>query len=241
MNLNRTRRLPVKFLLAVSVVVSVSWITGKVTHPDTYYQKGKIIRFAVVTPARLNYKETYEIISETKSGPSTQINAVGREYDDAGKMVGTHPTRFYYDANHWAEEFAIGLTGKDLAMDGASESQTTDSLVYPYAMKINDTLRPATTYKKIALKGDYCEYRETVYNRKVMEKDTVQTSIGRITAFRIESKIARHEKRKHKMLGDKDESSIDYCTTWFSTEYGIVKTEVTTEYGMERTTLQSIQ
>ncbi len=229
----------IRNLIFVVPVVLVSAISF-VAHPEVKYKKGAVVQFTMVTPAGIILKSREEVVSEIKNGDVTTLNIKWTQVD-AGKVSEPSWTKIYYDNFHWATDVSIGMRPDQQALTGASIAEFSDSLVFPYNMKIGDTLHTAHAYKKMSLKGDFWELDNFYYNRKVMERDTIISPLGKIPTLRIEYKISSHMKRKHKMMGDKEETDLHYCSVWFSSEYGIVKTEVTTKFGMSKTTLESIK
>jgi len=211
-----------------------------VVHPETKYKKGAVIQFTYISTGGLLLKAREEVVSEIKNGDVTTLN-IKVTTIDGGKVSDPSWTKKYYDHNHWAQDVAIGMRPDQQAMEGASVAEFSDSLVYPYSMKIGDTLRTAHGYEKLSLKGDFWEMDRFYYNRKVMERDTIQTPLGKIPTLRIEYKCSSHTKRKHKYMGDADETEIHYGSVWFSNEYGVVQTEVTDRFGVTKSTLESIK
>ena len=211
-----------------------------VAHPEVKYKKGAIVQFTSISPAGVIIKSREEVVSEIKNGAVAIINCKVTQVVD-GKTSEPTWTKYYYDANHWASDVSIGMRPSQQAMEGAAIAEFSDSLVYPYNMKIGDTLPTAHAYKKMSLKGDYWELDNFYYNRKVMEKDTVVTPLGNIVAFRIEHKMSSRMNRKSKLMGDKSEVDLHYGSVWFSLEYGIVQTEMTNKFGVTKATLESIK
>ncbi len=225
-------------ILILPVVLCSSIIF--VAHPETKYKKGAVIQFTYISPAGIILKTRDEVISEIKNGDVTTLNIKVTQVD-GGKVSEASWTKIYYDNNHWATDVSIGMRPDQQALSGASIAEFSDSLVFPYNMKVGDTLHTAHAYKKMSLKGDFWELDNFYYNRKVMERDTIISPVGKIPTLRIDYKISSHMKRKHKMMGDKEETDLHYCSVWFSSEYGVVQTEVTNIFGVTKTTLESIK
>jgi hypothetical protein len=225
------------FLFAILVSIGARII---VAHPELKYKKGAVIQFTYISTGGLLLKSREEVVSEVKNGDVTTLN-IKVTTVDGGKVSEPYWTKKYYDNFHWAQDVAVGMRPSQQAMEGAAISEFSDSLVYPYSMKIGDTLRTAHSYEKMSLKGDFWEYDSFYFNRKVMEHDTIQTPMGKIPTLRIEYKQFSHTKRKHKYTGDLDETEMHYCSVWFSNEYGVVQTEVTDRFGVTKSTLESIK
>lgn len=211
-----------------------------VVHPDAKYKKGVVFQSTYISPAGLILKTREEVVSEIKNGTVTTLN-IKLTQVDGSRVSEASWTKIYYDNNHWATDVSIGMRPDQVGLEGASIAEFSDSLVYPYTMKIGDTLSTAHAYKKMSLKGNFWEQDNFYYNRKVMERDTIVTPLGRIPTIRIEYKMYGHHYRKSAVLGDKKESDLHYGSVWFSTEYGIVQTEMTNKFGVTKTTLESVK
>jgi hypothetical protein len=210
-----------------------------VVHPESHYKKDKVLRYTSINPFGGITKMDYTVLSEKVNGEVTTITARSTE-SEGGKVIHSYIRRYYYDKDHWAEEVTLLSIG-NMGMQDPTVTEFSDSLVYPYSMKVGDTLATARSYKKVAWKDEFVELSHFYYNRKVMERDTLHLPIGNIPVFRIEYKISSIDNRKHESVGAVNEKSLYYCSAWFSPEYGVVQIESTGEYGITRITLESIK
>lgn len=228
--------------LCIGVIIAglLSLAAGIIAHPEAKYKKGVVFQYTYISPAGLILKTREEVVSEIKSGNVTTLN-VKLTTVDGGKESEPSWTKIYYDNNHWATDVSIGMRPNQVGLEGASIADFSDSLVYPYAMKIGDTLPTAHAYRKMSNKGDFWEQDNFYYNRKVIERDTIITALGKIPTLRIEYRMSGHHNRKSTVLGDKKETDMHYGSVWFSPEYGIVQTEMTNKFGITKTTLESIK
>lgn len=108
-----------------------------------------------------------------------------------------------------------------------------DSLMYPFSMKVGDTL-PDAWYKSNTAEPTVTYASDVRYtNRRVESLDTLKLNIGTITAFRISMTEVAVNTSTSQYTGNQSGTLTRTITEWFSPQYGLVKTQSERDNGLD--------
>lgn len=228
------------FLPIFIAFLFLSFIDGKGKRPDAHYKLGSVVTYVHVAPDKSVRKTISNVTSVTVTGDRTRFTfkyVYLNEVNDTGRIGYDYyfmdKKNFWYQLKH---PYFWGIT------DGTVETMEGDSLVFPFDMKIGDSL--PTAYNKNAWTNKYSSGTDNhfYFNRKVTAVDTIPTPMGKIPAFRVEFKDSHYYKYNYpQMKLDSEYTEIVIGSEWFSPEYGIVKWQTEGKNGASKTVLQSIQ
>lgn len=115
----------------------------------------------------------------------------------------------------------------------AKVNDSGDSLIYPFSMKVGDTL-PGAWYKSNTVEPTVTYSNDVRYtNRRVQSLDTLKLNIGTITAFRISMTEVVANKSTSPYTGNQSGTLTHTITEWFSPQYGLVKTQSERDNGLD--------
>jgi hypothetical protein len=225
-----------------SGLLAASIVAATVSAPDyvaPYKKKGNSIVY-VFSDHRdkktERYDHTVKITDVRQQGSVRIVNAV-QGYTDKGQFLPQWYMKFGYDSLHFFA-FAVNRAFPNIpTRPDARISMEGDSLVYPYAMKVGDSLPGATGIRTDIEKQYKSVSTVTVFRRYVSSCDTLDLPYGKVAAYRIESA------EKWEDVSSVSTKTIETreCTEWFSPLYGIVKVHTDLGNGTyTETTLYSI-
>lgn len=229
-------------LVVVLIVCLIAWsfIAVSNVRPDAHYKQGAVVSYVIVAPDKSIRKSNSTITSVTVTGDQTRFTFKTiylNEINDTGSV--SYAYCFMNKKNFWQQ--LKGAYYGSMIFE-VSETMQGDSLVYPFDMKIGDTL--PTGYRKNTFINPWSSgvSNSFYFNRRVTAIDTIPTPLGKIPCFRVESKESHYSKYDYPKMKDHEEyTEIILHTTWFSPEYGIVKEEWVKREGKYKMVLQSIK
>jgi hypothetical protein len=159
------------------------------------------------------------------------IEGTDQREDDQHKTTLAYRLAFYHDSLNWSVD-AINLLQCPVAYSSNFFFDlSSDSLVYPYNMKVGDTLPPASAMEVI--RATTSNTRSiAIVNRKVVGTEIMDWPNSKPTAYKIESTQINVSIADYGALGKIPSETKSARTDWFVPSSGIVRTEVKTSTGV---------
>lgn len=158
-----------------------------------------------------------------------------------GKWGGTltyyHKYRYYLCDRYWAVD-AENFT--PMGCDVSRYTEDSDSLVYPFSMKIGDTLSNAYGIKYSTGDEYSADSMRLFYSKRVVVGiDTLKLKDRMLPVFVVQYELhSWHRYRDSGKLKTFEETRTCYC--WFNSEFGVVKAYEPSKYGNYKSELNSI-
>lgn len=226
------------------IILSVSiTLSGEFERPEPFFTPQNTISYTITTYPKDGDGERQRgelrIISVVNDGEKISSNGVLTFYTKQQKPSGVFRMSFASDSSfYYVPATNWGYVPLDAEKQGSV--YTGDSLFYPYAMNVGDTLRDAWTLRETHTPDFSGKFRTEFKNRKVISNDTIDTPFGKTVAFRIDMVLkftAKYDSNYSGRNKNRDEITV---TEWFSPGIGIVKTEYRdSEYGVTKIVMES--
>lgn len=232
-----------RFLILVvisSAMVCLGFFALEYQRPEAYFTKGNVITFMITSEnGAVSYSEVL-VKSVDASGSTTSITAYDNRLNDQRNSTFQYRLNFYSDSLNWCVDAINHLNCRTAYSSNYFVDLTSDSLVYPYAMKIGDTLQPASASEIIRGSGQ-SERHVKFITRKVMASEAVGAGGETMQAWRIECKMITTNIADYGALGKiPTETTSDYIE-WFVPSKGIVMSVIKTKTGETRSVLQGVK
>ncbi len=232
------------FSLCLSLFLVSAAFTGKEkVRPELYFHDGNTITFQITYISGATRKAVNTIESVSVVNGTTTITAISNLHDDKDKFVVAYKLRYFCDSLNWCvdplNDMYITLDQPKTG-DGKYESES-DSLVYPFSMKIGDTLNTAWLKTSAFSEGMSTENKAFYYRRKVVAFETLTLLGTSIPAFKITYKISKSTTTSYGQLGGSTTTQDLNATEWFSHEYGVIKMEQDPKYGIGKMVVVAVK
>lgn len=233
------RLIPIFLFLIGGIALCFSLLVSD--RPRAFFKEGNKITYTITAE---NGAKSYSVISiqsvTAKGSSSTSIFAKDQRQDDQRKSTFQYRLTYYSDSLHWAVD---ALNHLNIPMAYSSNyfvDLKSDSLVYPYNMKVGDTLLPASGSE--ILSGTLKNERHIQFlNRKVAAQENVMVNGESLQAFRIECRTISKSIADYGALGKIPTETIYTFTEWFVPSKGIVKSESKSNTGVTRWEMNVVQ
>src|ERR1044072_9025526 len=219
-------------LCVVLFVLLTGFCFTTATRPEPFLKAGNKVVYRIQFATGEKRTSVIEIISVHMKDGAAEVEAHENSYNEKGDPYSQYILKFYYDSLNWYADMLNFMYIHPDKLNGSLDVKS-DSVVYPFRMKIGDTLRSAQG-TEITKNGSEQSYSQRImYDRVVTAYDTIETGAGLIAAFRIESKIKMHKSTGKDVLFD--------CTEWFTPSIGVVKREYNSDLGHSFIVIQSYE
>lgn len=230
------RKAAFPLLILLSVLV-LSFTVAISVRPDSYFTEGNNIKFTITSEnGSVSYSEV--VINKVEvTERTTNIYGKDNRLNDQHKSTFTYRANFCSDSLHWYVEASNHLGCPLVYSSNYIVDLTSELLVYPYALAVGDTLKPA--YAIEIIKGSAQNERQVRFiNRKVAAVESVSIESVSYQAFRIECKMVNISVADYGALG-KIPTQTEYTfVEWFVPSKGVVKSERKSKTGTTSTLLQ---
>lgn len=211
-----------KLLLGAATIALTVFASGVDDFVRPYKEAGNTIVFTFSDHRDKNTKHYPHTVRITKVKPVNGVTIVYaiEGYTDDGQFIPAWYMQYGYDTTNFFA-FAVNRSYPNIpeASSGARVIMEGDSLVYPYKMKVGDSLPGATGTRTDVTNGYKAISSVEITQRFVSRLDTLDLPAGKVPAFKIEST----DKWRYVYGGDPKDPSTRHYTEWFSPQYGIVK------------------
>jgi len=211
--------------IVCACVITLSFNVVSLVRPDLYFTKGNEISFKLTSEnGALSYSE-YKIKEVTQKGNRTNIYGYDNRSDDQHKSTFSYRLNFHHDSINWSEDALNYLKCPVVySSNFLPPVLITDSLVFPYAMKVSDTLPPASASETIKYSGTENVRTIEFVHRKVTGKDSIPYNSHKVLAYRVECRCTMTTITDYGPLG-KIPTELKYdFTEWFTPSLGVIKT-----------------
>jgi hypothetical protein len=227
----------IPFLLAAIALGAVSFASTVLVRPESYFEKGSKLNFSITSENGAKSYSVVKIKSVIDRGSITEIYAEDQREDDLHKSTLGYRLTYFSDSLSWCADAFNHLNIPLAYSSNFFLVLESDSLVYPYAMKVGDTLRPASASEKIGA-TDPNERYVRIINRKVVATEKVAFGGQNHDAFRIEAVLFKGSSTNYGALGKIPNETKYTFTEWFVPSKGVVKSELKSATGVTTAVLQ---
>lgn len=210
-----------------------------IIRPESFFTKGNTINYVWTYASGSKRTHTTEIESISVSKGTSAILARSTMFDESGKTLLSYRYRFYCDSVNWCIDPLNYMAIPYSLTSGESEELDSDSLVFPFSMKVGDTLMPARGRKRYGGQGMASEEIQFTFERTVAGIDTLKLAVGKTPTFRIESHVAVTSIADYGQFGKTVDVDTMMMSEWFTPKYGVVSTARKGKYGTIRTEMQT--
>lgn len=221
--------------VSLACLTLMSW-TFFTVRPEPYFTRGNTLSYTITQEnGATSYSDVLVKRIETWNG-QTVIYAHDNRLNDQRKSTFSYSLHFYNDTTNWCVD-ALNHLNCPLVYSSTGVVLQGDSLVYPYRMKMGDTLPPAAASELI--RGvSVNERRVKFINRKVTATESVTIGGTAMQSFRIECKMISTSITDYGSLGKIPTETIYEFTEWFVPSKGVVKSVSKSGSGEKMTVLQ---
>lgn len=227
----------VPFVLSIIALTTFSFSFAIVVRPEGYFTKGNKLTFSITSE---NGAKSYSVVKITDvipRGTTTEIDARDDRQDDQRRNTLPYRLAFFSDSLSWAASALNHLNIPVVYSSNFIVSLRSDSLVYPYGMKVGDTLRPSSASELI----NGSERFVIINGRKVAASENVSFGGEVAQAFRIESNMRKGSITDYGALGKIPSETMYTLVEWFVPSKGIVKSELKSATGVTTMLFESVQ
>lgn len=225
------KRFPFLSALVCVSVLAISFTVASHVKPDLYFTKRNVISFKITAENGAISYSTIEINNVIAKTGQTDIYADDKRSDDQHKSTFTYRMKFHHDSLNWCEDALNHLKCDAVYSSNKWMIFKTDSLVFPYAIKVGDTLPPAFASETQRYENTENVRKIEFRGRKVAGMDSIPYNSRKVLAYRIECKTTLTTIADYGPLG-KIPTELKYdFTQWFAPELGVIKTRSKTATG----------
>lgn len=223
----RKATFPLLILLSVFVLSFTAAISVR---PEIYFSK-TLIRFKLTSENGAASYSYVEINDIRLTGNTTHIYALDKRKDDQFKSTFTYRLNYWSDSLNWCEDALNYLNCDAVYSSNMRMEFACDSLIYPYSMKVGDTL-PTAWATETQLYAETQNVRKIEFkNRKVIGMDSVKQGSVWFKGYSIQSDVTKTSIADYGPLG-KIPTELKYTfTVLFAPAHGVIKTVSKTPTG----------
>jgi hypothetical protein len=201
------------------------------------FTKGATLTYAITSEnGTLSYSEV-NVRSVDGKGNAYTIYAHDNRLDDQRRSTFSYRQHYYSDSLNWCVDALNHLNCPIVYSSNYITELESDSLVYPYAMKVGDTLRGAAASE--LMRGSVTNMRAIRFSsRKVTAAEPIGIGGEQLQAFRIECKVTSTTIADYGALGKIPTETAYDLTEWFVPSKGVVKKVIRSATGETTTVLQ---
>lgn len=221
-------------LLIVACITAFGFSASFAVRPEMYFVKNQIPFKITSENGAVSFSDV-QVKDVIADGNVTRIFALDKRKDDQGKSTFTYRLNFFSDSVNWCVDALNHLSIPEVYSSNFIVSLRSDSLIYPYAMKVGDTLRHASGSELMYAYSN--ERYVLVQKRKVVASESITVAGETLQAFRIEGIIIKGSVTDYGDFGKiPSETTCDFIE-WFVPSKGVVKSEVKSKTGSTVTTM----
>lgn len=227
----------VPFFLFAGATLLLGFSFGIAVRPESYFTKGNKLNFSITSE---NGAKSYSVVKITDvipRGTITEIDGRDDRQDDQRKNTLPYRMAYFSDSLHWSASALNHLNIPVVYSSNFIVSLRSDSLVYPYAMKVGDTLLPSSASELINGSERYV----IINGRKVAALENVAFGGETVQAFRIESTMRKGSIADYGALGKIPSETKYEFVEWFVLSRGVVKSELKSTTGVTTMLLESVK
>jgi hypothetical protein len=209
-------------------------------HPEMYLSKGNDLSFMITSE---NGAVSYSVITIetiTRNNGLQKIYATNNAQNDQHKNTLSYRMTYYCDSVNWSVDALNHLNIPLVYSSNFIVSLRGDSLIYPFNMKVGDTLRQASGSELIYGSGNNERY-VIINSRKVAANENIAVGGEILSAFRIESAMIKGSVTDYGALGKIPTKAEYKFREWFVPSKGVVKSELTSGTGTTTMLFQSVK
>lgn len=232
-------KLPARISLLALVLIASAFVASTATRPELFFTKRNAISYKLTSENGAISYSTVEIKDVTTTGERTSIYAHDNRSDDQHKSTFSYRLHFQHDSYNWCED-ALNYLNCNVVYSSnfLPPVLTTDSLVFPYGMKVGDTLAPASASETIVYGATSTVRKIEFVQRKVTGTDSIPYNSRNVLAYRIECQCTLTTIADYGQLG-KIPTELKYgFTEWFAPQFGVMKTRSKTTTGQSTRVMQ---
>lgn len=218
-----------KLLAGIALSVSVLVGENQVIRPEAFLTQGNIIQYESNSKmqggeaARTSIALEITAVSQKNGrtiakGELTFFSAIGLENMVSLVQFASDSVKFCANTTNW---FYIPKA----RMRGTTESYSGDSLVYPFSMRVGDSLPDGHASRSFRSNSFTSTEKMVIHHRFAAASDSLELKFKKISAFRIESILSAESVASFEDGSDKKSKSSYVLVEWFSPIYGLVKSE----------------
>lgn len=228
-----------RFLILSATVficlMAFSFQIGSDVRPEMYFSKGKIPFQITSENGAVSYSKV-DIQTVVDDGRQVTISANDNRFNDQHNSTFSYRMNFCSDSVNWCVDAINHVNTPVVYSSNYILVLTGDSLVYPYAMKVGDTLLPAWAAE--TKQGTANERKVQFTGRKVIATESIGIAGEQLQAFKIECKLISTNVADYGALGTIPTVVTYDFTEWFVPSKGVVKSTLKSKTGVTTTLLQ---
>ncbi len=223
-------------IVCFSGILLLGFSAQIVVRPEVYFAKRNVVQFQITSENGAVSYSKVDIETVLDYGSQVKITANDNRFNDQHNSTFSYRMNFSSDSLNWCVHAINHVNTPVVYSSNYILVLTGDSLVYPYAMKVGDTLLPAWAAET---KMHTANMRKVQFTgRKVVATESIGISGEQLQAFRIECKLTSTSVADYGALGlIPTEVTYDF-TEWFVPSKGVVKSTLKSKTGVTTTLLQ---
>jgi hypothetical protein len=186
-----------------------------------FFQKGKTIEMTIYNKAgEVNGKQVYQVLDVTNEGSTTTGNLTSEMFDKTGKSFAKSISLVKCNGGVMMVDMKMMLPPQAHSSGTSEATIGNEFLEFPANLHVGDQLKDGSFTMNLTMQNIKETISVNITERKVVGQETVTTSAGSWSCFKINSKSTVTMNMGGRGMPPMSTES----TAWYKPDFGIVKT-----------------
>jgi len=211
-----------KKISSLIFIIGTLHVFGQECQHFLFFQKGKTIEMTIYNSAgEINGKQVYQVLDVSSEGAVTTSKLSSEMFDKTGKSFATSNSIVKCNAGVMMVDMKFMVPQMAHSTGGGEATIGDEYLEFPATVKVGDQLKDGSFKMNVTMQNMKEEIQVDITDRKVVGQESVSTSAGSWSCFKINSKSTITVT----MSGRSMPPSSTESTAWYCPGIGIIKSE----------------
>jgi hypothetical protein len=189
-----------------------------------FFQKGKTIEMTIYNKAgEVNGKQVYQVLDVTNEGGTTTGNLTSEMFDKTGKSFAKSNSSVKCNGGIMRVDMKMMLPQQSHSSGTTEATIGNEFLEFPANLHVGDQLKDGSFTMNLTMQNMQETITVNITDRKVVGQETVTTSAGSWSCFKINSKSTVTTNMAGRTMPPISSESM----SWYKPGFGIIKTQST--------------